>query len=172
VIFERILKALFIRRIRYLLIGGAAVNFHGFSRATGDLDIMLSFGKTNVVKFVQMAKSLGFLPRVPVAMEGLADARERKSWIRKKGMKVFSIFDPKTPEDHIDIMVEDYLDFEEAYRRRKVMKIKGMDVSVASIPDIVRLKKIAGRERDLIDIGALNQIKKMIHAEKTKKKRP
>ena len=46
--YERIFRELANRNIKYLVIGGIAVNIHGYSRATGDLDIMLSLEKDNL----------------------------------------------------------------------------------------------------------------------------
>lgn len=159
--FERILAELNKAKIRYLLIGGVAVNLHGFPRATGDLDIMISLDSFNVRKFVNLIKRLHWKPRVPVALDAFADAETRKKWIKDKGMKVFSVYNPDKPIEHIDVMVEDYIDYQKAYRRRKIISAGRMKVPVASINDLIRLKRIAGRERDEIDIRALTEIRRL-----------
>ncbi len=56
--FEQTLAELNGAKIRYLLIGGVAVNLHGFSRATGDLDILISLNTNNLKKFVALMKKL------------------------------------------------------------------------------------------------------------------
>ncbi|MFY9307779.1 MAG: hypothetical protein WAQ28_01900 [Bacteroidia bacterium] len=42
--------------VRYILVGGLAVNFHGFSRSTGDVDIWLDESDENRKKFVNALK--------------------------------------------------------------------------------------------------------------------
>lgn len=126
--FERILAELDQAKIRYLLIGGVAVNLHGFPRATGDLDILMALDSRNIKKFINMVKKLKWKPRVPVELESFA---------------------------------ENYVDFKKAYRRKKVISVGHIKVPVASIEDLIRLKRIAGRERDEIDIRALMEIRKL-----------
>ncbi len=166
-LFENIFRELQHRRIRYLVIGGIAVNLHGFARATGDLDIMLWLEESNLQKFVDMVKFLKMKPRVPVAVESFLDSRTRESWIREKGMKVFSVYNPKREIEHIDVMLEEYISFDQAYKNREVISAGGIKISLLSIPDLIKLKKIAGRERDKIDIQALKQIME-IKSEKKK----
>lgn len=159
--FEQILAELNNAKIRYVLIGGVAVNLHGFPRATGDLDILISLNSRNIKKFINLVKKLKWKPRVPVELDAFADVKIRKTWIAEKGMKVFSVFNPDKPIEHIDVMMENYIDFQKAYRRKKVISIGRMKVPVASIDDLIQLKRIAGRERDKIDIRALTEIRKL-----------
>ncbi len=162
-LYEKIFKELVKKEVRYLVIGGMAVNFHGYPRVTGDLDIFISLEGENVKKFIQIVKLLGLRPRLPVPIEAFADFSKRKQWIKTKGMKVFSIFNPKEPIEHIDVMVENYLDFEESYRKRKDIPYGRIKVSVISIPDLIRLKKITGRALDQTDILALKQIQRLMN---------
>jgi predicted nucleotidyltransferase len=39
--------------VRYILVGGLAVNYHGFSRSTGDVDLWLDDSKENRIQFVE-----------------------------------------------------------------------------------------------------------------------
>ena len=57
-LYERIFKKFNLNRLKYLIIGGIAVNLHGFSRATGDLDILISLEDKNIEKFIKAIKSL------------------------------------------------------------------------------------------------------------------
>ena len=159
-LYEAIFKTLQANQVKYLVIGGIAVNLHGVERPTGDLDLLLSLKKTDLDKFIQTIKRIGWQPRIPVPLEDFADPKKRKMWIMEKGMKVFSIFNPKHPLEHIDIMTENYIDFEKAYKNREIVSAKGMKILVISIPDLIRLKKIAGRERDNWDIKGLKEIER------------
>ena len=63
-------------------------------------------------------------------------------------------------------MVENYIDFESAYSNREIFTARGMEISVISIDDLIKLKKIAARKRDKIDIEALQKIKEIKDGQK------
>lgn len=149
--------------IRYLLIGGVAVNLWGIERATGDIDIALAMDTENVLNFAKILKNMGFIPKVPVKPEDLADPQKRIIWQEEKNMKVFSFQHPNNPFITIDVMIQNPLNFEEMYSRRSIIDSKGIKLSVVSVDDLIRLKEIAGREQDLSDIEAL---KKFVKGEK------
>lgn len=157
-LFESIFRELEERGVKYLVIGGIAVNFHGYDRVTGDLDILVGFEKENLEKFVAAIKSLRWRPRLPVSLEAFAQPKNRESWKKQKGMKVFSIYNPKNEVEHIDVMTENYIDFKQAYQNKKLIFARGIQIPLASIPDLIQLKKIAGRDRDKVDIMALEKI--------------
>jgi len=160
-LYERFFKALNSSGLKYLVAGGIAVNLHGFARATGDLDILISLTDEEVKKFVGVVKTLALVPRLPVKIDDFADSAKRKEWITQKNMKVFSVYNPQNPMEHIDVMVYEVINFDKAYKNRILMQAKDFQIPVVSIPDLVKMKKIAGRERDLIDIKALEQLEKM-----------
>lgn len=159
--YERVFKELAIRKIRYLVIGGIAVNIYGYFRATGDLDLMLSLETENLKEFIKLVHTLGFVPRIPVRIEELKDPKKVEAWKKEKHLKVFSVYNPKNEIEHIDIMIENYIDFVSAYKNREVFTAKDIEISVISIDDLIKLKRIAGRKRDEIDIEALRKIKEI-----------
>ena len=163
--YEKIFRELENRGIRYLVIGGIAVNLHGFSRATGDLDIMLSFDRENIVKCINAFKALEFRPRIPVKIEELGDPVKLEMWKREKNMKVFSVYNPLNVMEQLDIMIENYIDFELAFKNREMVIAKNIEIPIISIDDLITLKEKAGRERDKIDIKALKKIKELKNEE-------
>ncbi|HBU70156.1 MAG TPA: hypothetical protein DEE98_07225 [Elusimicrobia bacterium] len=156
--FKRIFSELNKRDIKYLVAGGIAVNLYGFVRATSDLDIMLRMSDENVGKLMQLFQELGFKPRVPVNIHDFADKSKRGKWIKEKGMIVFSVYNPKNEMEGIDIMIEEFIDFNKAYEKRVTLMNQGVKVPVVSIEDLIRLKVHAGRVRDLSDVEALKEI--------------
>lgn len=156
--FEKIFKVLNQHKVRYVVIGGVAVNLHGFARATGDLDIAVSLTDEELNKFIGVVKELGLVPRVPVKLEDLANAKKREEWIKEKNMLVFSVYNPKDPMNQIDVMIQSPVDFETLFRSRVTMKEGDFEIPVASIDDLITLKQHAGRQRDKIDIEALKEI--------------
>src|SRR3989338_1861873 len=82
--YEDIFRKLQEKNIRYLLIGGVAVNLWGIERATGDIDIAIAMDTDNILKFVEAVKELGFIPKAPVKPEEFADPKKRKEWQEEK----------------------------------------------------------------------------------------
>ena len=158
--YEQVFRKLNKKRVRYLVVGGIAVNLHGFPRVTGDLDIMLDLNDGKSVNgFVEVVKVLGFKPKIPVKVDDFAIPSKRKSWIEEKNMKVFSVYNPSQEIEHIDVLIENLIDFDKAYKTREIVNAGNLKVPVVSIDDLIKLKKISGRKRDEIDIAALKEIK-------------
>lgn len=155
---ERIFQALNAHAVQYVLVGGMAVNLHGFDRATGDIDVVISLGSGEVQKFIACVQELGFVPRVPVKLEEFADPGKRTEWITQKNMLVFSVYDPKNPVELLDVLMEPPVTFAMLYRDRVTMESQGVPIPVASIPHLIQMKEVSGRERDKIDIRALRAI--------------
>jgi len=156
--YEDVFRALNEKGVRYLVAGGVAVVLHGFLRATADLDLMVDFERVNISAFIEVLKALGYKPRPPVPIEELGSAESREKWKSEKGMRVFSLFNPEQPQDIIDVFVDEPVSFAQAYVGREQVSLGEISVSVVSVPDLIRLKKIAGREQDMEDIRALNEL--------------
>ncbi|MBI3541120.1 MAG: hypothetical protein HY073_03160, partial [Deltaproteobacteria bacterium] len=60
--YQSILTALSKAKVRYLVAGGIAMNLHGFSRATFDLDLIIFLKKENILKFTKVMTKLGYCP--------------------------------------------------------------------------------------------------------------
>ncbi len=160
-IYENVFEKFAEYQLRYLVIGGIAVNFHGFARATSDLDILMVLSDEEILKFIQIMQSLQYTPRLPVALSDLSSSEKRREWIEEKNMKVFSLIRKQNPMETIDLMIHCPLDFDAVYDRRVLMPFQDIEIPVASIPDLIELKTWAGRERDLIDIKALKKIQEI-----------
>lgn len=155
---ERIFAALGAAGARYLVVGGVAVVLHGHPRFTADLDLVLALEPENVRAALHALRELGYEPRAPVAPEGLADPATREDWVRSKGMTVFSFASRENPATEVDVFVEEPFPFEEAYARALRADLGDLHVCVASIPDLVAMKRRTGRPRDLEDARELEAI--------------
>ena len=69
-------------------------------------------------------------------------------------MRVFSMWDPANPMREVDLFVEHPIAFAELWERSEVMSLESTEVRVASIDDLIALKRSAGREVDRRDIEA------------------
>lgn len=160
-LYQKIIEKMNDEGVEYLVAGGIAVNLYGFIRATMDLDVLLLLDDVNTGKFIKIAKELGYQPGVPVAIDDLSDPMKRMEWISKKNMKVFSVYNPENSMEHVDILLEDNIGFRQAYARREIIKTGNLTISLVNIDDLIRLKEIAGRERDKNDVRALRKIKEL-----------
>lgn len=145
--------------VRYVTVGGIATVLHGYARLTGDIDIIIDLEDTNCRKALVALKQMGFLPRIPVALETFADPDVRQSWIDDKGLTVFSLHSPHHPLVEVDIFVEEPMPFFELWTRKDLVEIDGCSIYIASIDDIIALKQKADRPKDKQDIEVLNLLK-------------
>ena len=160
--YIEVLKKLNGKKVRYLIIGGVAVNLYGFPRMTFDLDLMIDLNDFKSVSgFVDSMNELGFKPVIPVKIEDFINPENRKTWSQEKNMKVFSLYNPLKEIERVDVLIENYINFDEAYKRKKDIDGEGFIMPLLSIDDLINIKKIANRKRDIIDIEALEKIKEI-----------
>ncbi len=159
---ERIFAALEASGARYLVVGGVAVVLHGHPRFTADLDLALALDPENVESALAALEGLGYRPRAPIALRAFADPEQRADWARTKGLTVFSLWSAGLPGTEIDLFVEDPLPFERAWSRRLRADLGGLTVSVASLGDLIEMKRRAGRPQDLEDVRHLEAIAREI----------
>src|SRR5262245_29595370 len=58
--FKDFLKLLNSEGVDYLLIGGYAVGYHGYPRATGDMDVWIDISPENAARVVTVLRKFGF----------------------------------------------------------------------------------------------------------------
>lgn len=147
--------------VRYLVVGGIAVNLHGINRLTHDIDLMLALDADNLRRFVSVARKYSFKPVVPVKVEDLADAAKVRDWINNKHMVAFGLRPQNKEDPTVDILVKQSISFDAAYARRIMSDVAGLKVPVAAIADIIAMKTGTGREKDAADIRALKRLKEL-----------
>lgn len=156
---ERLLRALTVAHVRYLVVGGVAVVLHGYLRATADLDLVIDLDPGNIARMIDELTRLGFQPRPPVSLLTFADAEERTRWVAEKNMTVLSLWHPQIAGFEVDVFVQPPFDFEAAYARAAVARLGEVEVTVASIDDLIAMKSSVARAIDAEDIRALQHLK-------------
>src|SRR5437762_5831013 len=58
--FKEFLRLLNSRQVEYLLVGGYAVSYHGYPRATGDMDVWIARDRQNAERIVAALREFGF----------------------------------------------------------------------------------------------------------------
>jgi len=160
--YFEILEGLYKSKVRYLVVGGLSVNLYGVPRVTQDIDIVIAMDRENVLKITSLLKELGYVPRLPVSPEDLANPDKVKGWIENKNLKAFSFYHKNENYKVIDIVLVHPLDFEKSFKNRTVKRAKDIDIYLASIDDVVKMKEFSGRSQDLSDIEMLNKVRKYL----------
>lgn len=152
-------RALEREHVRYVLIGGLALNIHGVERATMDVDLMLAMDPDNLQAFLRAAQALQLAPVLPVALQDFADPAIRRNWVEQKRMLAFALRPPEATAPTLDILVQPQVDFAAAWARRVEKDLGDVRVSVAHVDDLIKLKSGTGRQSDAADIVALERLK-------------
>ena len=160
IFYEEILKAFQKQKVKYILVGGFAVNLLGSMRSTADLDILVEMSEDNLRKIIKILKKYGYRVKQPVDPMKIADKGTRKDWIRNKHMKAFNFYKEDELKE-VDIIIESPVSFEEAKKSFISIKIDNLTLPVISINKLIKMKKKTGRTIDKLDIEELTKIKKI-----------
>ena len=140
--FKEFLKLLKEHDVRYLLIGGYAVGYHGYPRATEDLDIWIAVHPDNARKLVSVLQAFGF------------DNPELKPELFLQKPKIIRMgFPPMRLEITTSISG---VEFDECYRSRIIDDVDGIEVSIIDLEHLKRNKKASGRTKDIADLENLS----------------
>ena len=160
-LYEPLFRALNASGTRYVVVGGVATVLHGYARLTADIDLILDLEEEAASKAMRALGGLGLQPRAPVRAADFANVRIRESWLRDKGMQVFSLFHPDNPMLSVDVFTSHPIEFETLFGRADVCDVGDVSVRIASIPDLIHLKRLADRPRDRDDIEKLQRIARL-----------
>lgn len=155
--FDALVAALQQAGVRYLIAGGLAVNAHGYLRFTKDVDVVVRLTPDNIERAFAVLRNLGYRPLVPVTAAQFADAPTREGWIRDKGMQVLQFWSDVHRETPVDMFVHEPFDFEDEYRQSLAKPLGRIEVRFVTIPTLIRMKQLADRPQDRIDIEYLRK---------------
>lgn len=155
-----LLQSLADAEVNYVLVGGLAVQLHGYMRSTFDIDLVLAMNDENLARFIDVAKRLGLTPGIPVPIESLRDSDQIGRWHREKGMLAFSLREPQAGGGVVDVIVRPEVSFERLMVNAVAGDLFGRHVPIASIDDLLVMKRAANRPKDRLDIEALDKIKR------------
>jgi len=139
--FKEFLNLLRAHGVRYLLIGGYAVGYHGYPRATNDLDIWIAIHPDNAGRMATALREFGFdLPEVS------SDIFLQDKHIIRMGVSPMRIEITTTISG---------VTFDECYAERVVDTVDGVEVNLISLHHLKVNKKASGRFKDLNDLEHL-----------------
>lgn len=139
--FKEFLKLLSENEVEYLLIGGYAVGYYGYPRATNDIDVWIAVNPRNAVRVVDALISFGF-----DTPELNAQLFLQPNQIIRMGM----------PPIRIEISTSiSGVQFDECYAERVETTLDGVPVALISLRHLKMNKRASGRYKDLNDLENL-----------------
>src|ERR1041384_1326646 len=155
---EAIVRALNTAEVQYLIVGGLAVNAHGFVRLTRDVDLVLQLDPGNATKGLNALLDTGYQMSIPARPEDFANPEMREDWRQNKGMITLKLWSDQHQRTPVDIFVYEPFDFAKEYAAALTLEVcSGLPSRVVSLDTLLKMKREAGRHQDLIDIEELQR---------------
>jgi hypothetical protein len=140
--FKEFLRLLNSKHVDYLLVGGYAVGYHGYPRATVDMDIWVAVNRENANKTIETLVEFGF-SSPEVSVEVLME----KDKVIRMGVPPF----------RIEILTTiDGVDFDDCFKKRVVDRIDDVNMNIINREHLLINKKASGRFKDLNDLEQLS----------------
>ena len=159
---EAIVAALNEARVEYLVVGGLAVNAHGYERLTRDIDLVIGLEPANIIRGLKALLHIGYNMAVPVTPEEFANATTRESWRRDKNMVVLKLWSDLHRRTPVDVFIYEPFDFAAEYAAARREKVVGeLEAPVVRYEALIEMKRLAGRPQDLADIADLEEVEKL-----------
>lgn len=139
--FKEFIELLNKNNVKYLVVGGYALAFHGYPRYTKDIDFWVWVDKENAINIVKVLKDFGF---------SSLDLKEEDflspGYVVQLGQ----------PPGRIDLLTSvTGLEFEKCYKTKVKIEIQGVDIDFIDLDSFKTNKKAVGRHQDLADLENL-----------------
>ncbi len=146
----RFWEALNVNSVRYIMVGGFAIRFHGFNRSTDDLDLWLDDTVENRRNLRKSFSALGY---------GDFSSLETMKFV--PGWTSFYVGDGI----ELDIMTAmkglENISFSECLNLASIADLEGIKVPFLHINHLIENKKMVNRPKDQIDVIELEKIRKI-----------
>lgn len=142
----QVLKALNQFGVKYLLIGGYAVNYYGYSRTTGDMDLWIEPTNSNKKLIIQALRAIG-VHNAELEELNQQDFGEHL---------MFTIGEVPRKMDFLTIV--NLVKFDDAFSERQVLEIDGIELPIVHYNHLVLMKMNTGRTQDQLDLEELQKI--------------
>lgn len=141
--FSEFLRLLNNNNIRYLVVGGYAVAFHGYPRYTRDIDVWVQRSPQNAKKMLKVLEQFGF---------GSLDIKKEDFMVTNRVIQL------GYPPNRIDLITSlTGLDFVECYQARVTADIHGEKINFIDVDNLCKNKRASGRPQDLADLENLER---------------
>ncbi|MES2485753.1 MAG: nucleotidyltransferase [Bacteroidota bacterium] len=137
--------------VRMLMVGGGAVNFHGYQRHSADVDFWLETTADNFKRLVNVFSGMGY------------DIDDFPDIVKKQQQNISVKFSPASMEVELITNFSVNRPFDEVYNESVDASLEtnpSVKWKVLNFEDLITSKVKAGRPKDLLDIQQLREIKK------------
>ncbi len=139
--FKEFIELLNEHKVRYLVVGGYAVAFHGHPRYTKDLDVWIDLSPENADNIIKALEKFGF------GSLGLKPGDFLES---------NQIVQLGYPPNRIDILTTlKKINFQDCYTARVEVEIQGVKINFIDLENLKQNKRATGRPQDLADAESL-----------------
>lgn len=141
---EGLLKSLKEHKVDFVVIGATAFPVHGYARATLDIDIFIRPTHANAERVWLALKAFGY---------DVTDIKKEDLLTKKLLIRQYAV------ETDIHPFVRG-ITFQEAWKNKVRAKFGDTYVNFASLRDLIKMKRAAGRPKDLEDLKYLSELNK------------
>jgi len=135
-VYKKIVTFLNRGKYKYIIIGGIAAGTIGEARATGDVDVDIIISRENIPAFLEKAAKAGF----KVSKKRCLESAEQTG-----------VFQINCEDFHVDFVIASTNVETSAFERAQVRKLYGIKAFFPTPEDMILLKIIPGRDKDLLD---------------------
>jgi hypothetical protein len=138
------------KNVKYLLVGGFAMAFHGYVRATSDLDLWIKDDPENIQKLKHVFSE-----------NGVSGIEKTKSLQLVAGFTQFKVGDSGFVVDPMtSLKAFSAFDFDQCYERATSGEFNGVHFRVIHMNDLLKEKEATNRPKDQADIIHLKEVNK------------
>lgn len=139
--FREFIELLNANEVKYLIVGGYAVGFHGYPRYTKDLDIWILVSEENAEQILTALNQFGF------GLMGL----KREDFLNPENFIQLGY-----PPNRIDLVMScDGLEFESTFKSKITVEADGLEINFIDLENLRMNKLASGRPQDLADLDNL-----------------
>ena len=138
--------------VRMLMVGGGAVNFHGYQRHSADVDFWIETTNENFQNLIHVFKEMGY------------DIEDFPMEVKNQMQNISLKFSPQSLNIELITRFSVNKTFEEAFLESELVEIKEIEFlkwRVLSLEDLITSKIKEGRPKDLLDVQQLREINKL-----------
>ena len=141
--------------VRFVVIGGLAAQAHGSPSLTYDLDICYERGADNLERFATV------LADVAAVRRGFPESTPSLPPLDRRTLRAGGLFTLTTRFGDFDLLADPDpgLDYETLARNATVATVYGSAILVASLQDLMAMKRAAGRPKDRIELEVLGALR-------------
>jgi len=145
---KRILLLLAKHKVKFILIGGYAVIYHGYERTTTDMDLWLKPTNENRDQFIKALRGIDIIESMLHAIHKMDFTQPQVMHIGKRPNKIDFLTKPRG------------LNFDKAAAKQVLLPLEDHHIAVLHFDDVIISKMLLGRPQDKADVDMLKKIQR------------